>query len=147
MHVIRRLNGEFGTTILLIEHRIDRVLRRPDYPHGRRKCQVRWHAEVLGGLRSRPGLRASQMLDLGRDLKRRIIGEIPLTVKEGRQLAPVWSTGRARCQPPTACGKKEEHCAPMTSGISTRWDDGAAGVSLNVRGAFAIIGRNARKQF
>jgi energy-coupling factor transport system ATP-binding protein len=152
LNVIRRLNSEFGTTVLLIEHRIDRVIPFIDRVIHMDNGSVRFDdtprkwVDFAAG----EGYDLPQMLDLGRDLVRmKYIDDIPLSVKEGRQIiGPVfkkrWS-GKAIVN-----DVAREHGKSLVSfkDVWYKYDDGTValkGINMDVReGEFlAIIGRNA----
>ncbi|HON36211.1 MAG TPA: energy-coupling factor transporter ATPase [Methanothrix sp.] len=152
LHVIRRLNGEFGTTILLIEHRIDRVIPFVDRIIHMDGGSVKFDGTPKSWVDFVAGLdyELPQMLDLGRDLKRRgFIGEIPLTVKEGRQaLAPVFREHWSGTVSAADRLREKGRSIVCLDDVWHKYEDGTMGlrgVSLNVRqGEFlAIIGRNA----
>ena len=152
LHVIRRLNSEFGTTIILIEHRIDRVIPFIDRVLHMDESHItfdgtpkRW-VEYVGG----QNYDLPQMLDLGRDMVRRgYISDIPLSVKEGRQmLGPVfrdrWS---GRDVVSDAVGEHGRSAVSLKD-VWYKYDDGTValkGVSLDIKESefVAIIGRNA----
>jgi energy-coupling factor transport system ATP-binding protein len=152
LHVVRRLNSEFGTTIVLIEHRIDRVIPFIDRILHMDGSHItfdgtpkRW-VEYVGG----QNYDLPQMLDLGRDMVRRgYISDIPLSVKEGRQtLGPIfrdrWS---GRNVVSDAVGEHGRSVVSLKD-VWYKYDDGTValrGVNLDIKeGEFvAIIGRNA----
>lgn len=152
LQVIRRLNSEFGTTIIMAEHRIDRVIPFIDRVVHLDKGRIefdgkpgKWVDFVAGRDYELP-----QMLDLGKDLlKRGYVDEIPLSVKEARQaLSPVFKDHWKGCS--SAIKEAADKGKPLVSlrNVWHKYDDGTValkGVDMDVReGEFlAIIGRNA----
>jgi|AGTN01.3.fsa_nt_gi ATPase components of various ABC-type transport systems, contain duplicated ATPase len=153
LQVIRRLNADLGTTIVLIEHRIDRVIpfidRVVHVDQGRITFDGtprKWVDFASGQEYDLP-----QMLDLGRDMKcRGFIDEIPLSVKEGRQMMAGAFRDRWKGCDAAAMDAKPEKRESIVSfrNVWHKYDDGTLalkGIDLDVRrGEFmAIIGRNA----
>lgn len=152
LQVIRDLNHEFGLTVILTEHRIDRVVPFVDrvmYMSGGKLAfdgtpreWVRTVNEAEYGL--------PQMMELGRYLSQKgFLVDVPLSVKEGRQrLSEVFSkhwTGTELKEEVRAGGGKP---VIKFDNVSYRYDRGVVAlkeVDLDINnGEFtAIVGRNA----
>jgi energy-coupling factor transport system ATP-binding protein len=152
LRVIRDLNHEFGLTVVLTEHRIDRVVPFVDrvlYMSGGKLRFDGSPREWVGAVdESEYGL--PQMMELGRYLNQKgYMEEIPLSVKEGRQrLARVFADHWAGVELKQEDVEKAGNPQISLQNVSFRYEKGATAlkdVSLDVRsGEFvAIIGRNA----
>jgi energy-coupling factor transport system ATP-binding protein len=152
LRVIKDLNHEFGLTVILTEHRIDRVVPFVDrvlYMSGGKLCfdgtPREWVASVD---ESEYGL--PQMLELGRYLNQKgYLQEIPLSVKEGRQkLSNVFANHWVDVDLKQEVQKGVGDALISLQNVSFRYDKGVTAlkdVSMNIHpGEFvAIIGRNA----
>ena len=152
LRVVKDLNHEFGLTVILTEHRIDRVVPFVDrvlYMSGGRLCFDGTPREWVSTVdESEYGL--PQMMELGRYLKERgYLQEIPLSVKEGRQrltdvFARHWTGMRMKEEVRNGWGE----AVIGLQDVSFRYEKGVTAlkdVTLDVLpGEFvAIVGRNA----
>jgi len=152
LRVVKDLNHEFGLTVILTEHRIDRVVPFVDrvlYMSGGRLCfdgtPREWITSVNEAEYGLP-----QMMELGRFLNHKgYLKDVPLSVKEGRQklsdvFAKHWTGLELRPEVRTRNG----NALISLQNVSFRYDKGATAlkdVSMNIfPGEFvAIVGRNA----
>jgi energy-coupling factor transporter ATP-binding protein EcfA2 len=152
LQVIRDLNHEFGLTVVLTEHRIDRVVPFVDrvmYMSGGKLAfdgtPREWIREVNEAEYGLP-----QMMELGRYLNEKgFLNDIPLSVKEGRQkLAEVFSKHWAGTELKREVKTKDGEPVISFEKVSYRYDTGVTAlkeVDLRIRrGEFvAVVGRNA----
>ncbi|MFA5312091.1 MAG: energy-coupling factor transporter ATPase [Methanomassiliicoccales archaeon] len=152
LQIIRSLNHEFGITVVLTEHRIDRVVSFVDRVIYMSAGQISFDGTPKGWVEAvdeqEYGL--PQMIELGRYLtKKGLLSDVPLSVKEGRQrLSKVfsehWNGSSNRADPLRPNGDTILNFDK----VSFRYGKGTAvlrDVDLRVgKGEFvAIIGRNA----
>ena len=152
LQVIRELNHEFGLTVILTEHRIDRVVPFVDrvmYMSGGRMVfdgsPRQWVKEVNEAEYGLP-----QMIELGRYLNQKgLLTDIPLSVKEGRQrLSEVFSKHWVGTELKKGARAATGEPVIRLEKVSYRYDKGTTAlreVDLSIRrGEFvAVVGRNA----
>ncbi len=144
LRALVRLNEDLGLTILLAEHRMERVLRYTDRIVYLENGRVSVDAPVHAAIEQLPQL--PPLARLGRALSWQ---PLPLTVKEGRRFAAVLDVPTTepdgRAPPP---GTLDSPAARLleVDGLQFRYDGTPAlnGVSLAVRAgeAVALMGRN-----
>jgi energy-coupling factor transporter ATP-binding protein EcfA2 len=157
LSVITRLNDELGLTVILIEHRLDRVLQYADrlivlnegmvaIDGGVRDVMTKHYSEL-----SRIGIGVPPMIRLIQELRDRgvEIDKVPLTVKEGRAIIrkvlesapPVRDTGGGNGQGVTRPLVEVERLGyTYPGGLSA-----LKNISLKIGGSefITIMGRNA----
>lgn len=156
IQLVKRLNEEFGLTVLLVEHRIDRVLQSVDRIiimnngmiayDGNPKDWIHQVGKILPDIGVPPITRLSVALQ-----KKNIDTKIPLTIKEGRQIfSPVFRSKKFK-KNDFASFQKNKHSNDPVVTIKNLWykyPDGPAtlkDINLSIsKGEFvSLIGRNA----
>ncbi|MFC1937885.1 ABC transporter ATP-binding protein [Chloroflexota bacterium] len=155
LSIVQRLNDELGITVILIEHRLDRVIQHVDrlivLDQGRVVADgdVRQVLDEDYGKIARLGLGIPPVIRLTHELKERGIGldGVPLTVKEGRVMLEKAFRSASGAQvkhddtdEPKPLVEVERLWHAYPEGVTA-----LKGVSLNIgEGEFvAIMGRNA----
>ncbi len=154
---LRRLNEDWGTTVLIGEHRLERCLAAADrviaLDRGRVACDDSPDGFLHWAARADPGLLppAARMFSLAG------IGPLPATVKEARArihgqelpaAPPVPAQPRARARLPR---RGADHAALSLKDVWVEWDDGSGPPTVALRGlsfgaaageTVALMGRN-----
>ena len=152
LQVIRDLNHEFGLTVILTEHRIDRVVPFVDRVMYMSNGKMAFDGSPREWIRAvneaEYGL--PQMMELGRYLNQKgFLADIPLSVKEGRQkLSDVFSKHWAGTELKKEIRTTGGEPVLKVEKVSYRYDKGVTAlkeVDLDIhKGEFvAIVGRNA----
>ena len=156
LQLVQRLNSDLGITVILIEHRIDRVVPFMDrvlYMDQGRIIFDGSPRDWVEFVSTKKEYGLPQFLEMGETLLAKgYIDTIPLSVKEGRQkLEPIFSHHWKGCSE-TQIGREchEGQASPVVqfSKVWFRYEDGTVAlrdVNLSIpQGQFvAVIGRNA----
>ncbi|RLF29490.1 MAG: ABC transporter ATP-binding protein [Thermoplasmata archaeon] len=156
IQLVKRLNEEFGLTVLLVEHRIDRVLQSVDRLiimdngivayDGNPRDWIHHVGDTLPDIGVPPIMRLSVALQ-----KKNIDMQIPLTIKEGRQFfSPVFKSRKLKKNNFTLSQKNN----PSGDSVVTvknlwyKYPEGTTalkGIDLSIsKGEFvSLVGRNA----
>ena len=156
IQLVRRLNEELGLTVVLVEHRIDRVLQAVDRLiimdkgaityDGKPRDWINADGDKLLSIGMPPISRLSVKLK-----QKNIDTKIPLTIKEGRQFfSPVFkkNSWKNSTKPRVNTNNNYDKCIVKTSKLWYKYQDGPTvlrDVNINIfKGEFvALIGRNA----
>lgn len=156
IQVVRRLNEELGLTVILVEHRIDRVLQAVDRLIVMDKGEITYD----GKPRDWVNTDQDQLLNIGVPpisqlsvkLKQKNINtDIPLTIKEGRQIfSPIFKKNlwKNPAKPYIDTNNSHDKCVVKTDKLWYKYEDGPVvlrNVNINIfKGEFvSLIGRNA----
>lgn len=156
IQLVRRLNEELGLTVVLVEHRIDRVLQAADRLivmdkgaityDGKPRDWINADGDKLLNVGMPPISRLSVKLK-----QKNIDTKIPLTIKEGRQFfSPVFkrNSWKNSTRPYANTNNNYDKCIVKTSKLWYKYQDGPTvlrDININIfKGEFvALIGRNA----
>ncbi len=172
LNVVERLNDELGITVILVEHRLDRVVAHSDrvivLENGMITADGGPRSILSDGRVSQSGVGIPPIIKLAQAVKSRgmslrvkrsnLIDDTPLTVKEGRialaktlrHSKPCASRHSEFFSPVIASETKQSHLKPLIE-VKNLWhvypDDFVAVKGINLKvcpGEFvAIMGRNA----
>jgi energy-coupling factor transport system ATP-binding protein len=156
IQLVKRLNEEFGLTVLLVEHRIDRVLQSVDRLilmnngmvayDGNPREWIHHVGDTLPDIGVPPITRLSVALQ-----KKNIDTKTPLTIKEGRQnFSPVFKAKKFK-KPDFSSIRKSKNSNDSVVTIKNLWYNYTdsptilRGINLSIsKGEFvSLVGRNA----
>ncbi len=155
IQLVRRLNEELGLTVVIVEHRMDRVLQSVDRLIILERGEIRYDGDPRGWVRldegGLPDIGIPPITRLSAELKQKNIdAKIPLTIKEGRQIfSPIFKNYKWKAT--QSYISKSNDGASYIAKVSKLWykyPDGPTvlrDINVNIsKGEFiALVGRNA----
>ncbi|MCK4332972.1 MAG: energy-coupling factor ABC transporter ATP-binding protein [Thermoplasmatales archaeon] len=156
IQLIKRLNEELGLTIILVEHRIDRVLQSVDRIIVMKKGIIHYDDHPRKWIDSAgnalPDVGIPPIARLGVELKQKNIDtQIPLTIKEGRQVfSSIFKSNKWKEIAPSDSqrGVDINNCVAKVKNLWYKYPDGPTvlrdiNLSISKEEFISIVGRNA----